>query len=229
VATRRAWERERKAALEHAHEELLNEAARSPSLSKRFFRTFRTAPGARQQADGRTNPFLDPLPTAACWRGISQRHPDSDNVAAWDPIVPPEDMTIDITPAQVQLALKRMQRRAPGPDGLDFLVLQLYAAELAPSLAKGLTHAARHGLPEDSPLRSSETLLFYENTGYRQAAGPTQYRPITLLPMVRMRCRTPPTPPPPSSPCACPGRFNSPRLASRKDGTRPSQRPSSTL
>lgn len=71
VATRRGWERERETAIEHAHEELLNEAARSPSLSSRLFGTFRTTRGARQQADGCTNPFLDPLPTTACWRGMT--------------------------------------------------------------------------------------------------------------------------------------------------------------
>ena len=43
---------------------------------------------------------------------------------------------------------------------------------------------ARHGLPPDSPLRQGLTLLFYKPQSRANASDPSQYRPITLLPMV---------------------------------------------
>jgi hypothetical protein len=92
-------------------------------------------------------------------------------------------MTISITPAMVEETIRHMQRKATGPDGLDFLFFQAFPQQLSAILAPCLTRVVRHGLPPDSPLRRGQTLLFYKPQSRVFASDPSQYRPITLLPM----------------------------------------------
>lgn len=105
--------------------------------------------------------------TATCWSGVFRRAGGAEDVS-----------TDFLSPEQLSLTLQRMARRTPGPDDLDFLLLQLYQPQLAPTLAQCLTHAAvpRHGLGADSPLRQSEMLLF-PSPGAPPVNHPSAYRP----------------------------------------------------
>ena len=179
---RQEWELRRDSAIQTTHEDLLAQAARGPGLSKDFFNHYRRARGVKK-ANGRDLPFLDPDKAREFWQGIFRRHPDAPDVAEWDPLVPPEDLPV-ITPAQVEATLKHMSRKCAGPDGLDFLFLQAFSPTVSPTLARCFNEIIRHGLPADSPLRVSETLLFYKLSTPHQASDPSKYRPITLLPMV---------------------------------------------
>lgn len=186
---RRAWERAREEARFTAHEDLLRQSARATAPHKSLLRWLRKARRVKR-ANGRDLPYLDAGKTVAYWSQIytsklAQSDPDAD-IATWDPVATAAELEAEvlITPDMVRETIQRMERKAVGPDGLDFLFLQTFADEVAPVLASCFTHVARAGLPEDSPLRVSETLLFYKPKTLELASDPSQYRPITLLPMV---------------------------------------------
>lgn len=144
---------------------------------RRIFKAFGQAKGRAKMVVDR-HPHLKPVPTAAFWREhCKSRRGD---VRTWGEIC---QGTIDITADHAMEAIKGMQRRAPGPDGMQFDVFSFFMAELAPALARCYTRVAREGLP--APLREALTLLGPKKGNERcTSANPADYRPITLLDMV---------------------------------------------
>jgi hypothetical protein len=137
-----------------------------------LFRLFRQATG--RSSNPRLNPHLDPTETASTWKE-QYKSQIPDNVRTRTPFCRVNRV---FTADDVKTAVAAMHRCAPGPDGLDFLVIQVFIEELAPVLARFFTYVAREGLPDD--LREAETILI-DKPGKKGSSNPLDYRPITLL------------------------------------------------
>lgn len=173
----RQWAPLHQAALHEAKQKaldsLLDHSGRPGVTTRRLFRLFSKARG-RLSAKEATR-LLDPEETAAFWQ--KQFTATAEDVRNWAPLC--QDISITITTDQIKDAIKQMDRTAPGPDGIDFLVFQQFADDLAPMLAEAFTQTIREGLPD--ALREAETLLFPKGD---PSANPSGYRPITLLDMI---------------------------------------------
>lgn len=141
------------------------------------FKTFRQAKG-RARMVVRHHPHLKPEEVATFWAGVYTRR--RADVRHWPPYC---QVTLIITAEMVIEAIEDMERRAPGPDGMDFLVFSYFKHELAPALAQCYTRMAREGPP--AALREALTILGPKAGNENcSSSSPADYRPITLLDMV---------------------------------------------
>jgi hypothetical protein len=141
--------------------------------TRRIFQQFnhaRARPSPREATR-----FLDEEETWAFWQ--QQYRASGDDVRRWDPLC---EIDMVITAEQVRLAIKETCRTAPGPDGMDFLVFQEFAEELAPKLAEAFNRAIREGIPD--ALKQALTILIAKEDP--PSSDPSGFRPITLLVML---------------------------------------------
>ncbi len=73
-----------------------------------------------------------------------------------------------------------MRRSSPGPDGMDYLVFQVFEEELAPILADAFTRAIKEGLPD--ALREGRMVLTPKTIP--PPSCPSGYRPLNVMDMV---------------------------------------------
>lgn len=186
LTAQREWEQTRQQAMADTQEDLFTQVASSAALPNEFFRRFRKARGAKRE-NGRDLPYLRQDKMLAFWREVFRRRaPDPEgDVSTWEPLATEAEIlaSLGLTPEMVVYAIHKMSRRCVGPDGADFLLFQVFADTLAPTLVRCFNRVAAHGLPAHSPLRVSETLLFYKLESRVYASDPSKYRPISLLPM----------------------------------------------
>ena len=174
-AASRAFTSARDAAIRAYTVDQLSRLSHNPS---KFFRRFQPARGAKT-ASGRSNPLLQPAPTARFWQGVyTSKAGDDGNIADWEPYVP--TITMAITDKQARAAVQAMTPKCSGPDGMDFRFIKHFLDDLAPRLSAAFTQAL-HGLP--AAMRTGLTLLFPKNLK-SPTTNPADYRPITLLPVL---------------------------------------------
>jgi hypothetical protein len=92
-----------------------------------------------------------------------------------------DNIAFSVTPVMLSRAFAQMKNSAPGPDKVPMRLIQLYSRELALPLCAAFTRALREGTPE--ALREAET-LFFAKPGKASSADPSDYRPITLQPVL---------------------------------------------
>lgn len=179
--TSRKWQDAQERAMQAAKLQALQrcrQASEVPGANMRtIFKIFRQAKGRTVMVVDR-HPHLDPDATAAFWAGVYTRR--RGDVRQRQPYC---QITMVITAEMVIQAIEAMERRAPGPDGIDFLVFSTFKKELAPALAACFTRMAREGPP--AALREALTILGPKAGNERgTSSSPADYRPITLLDMV---------------------------------------------
>jgi hypothetical protein len=175
------WEKAQQRAREAAKLDALRRCRHAPEASgssmKSIFKLFRQAKGQAVMVVDR-HPHLEPQATADFWAAVYTRRRGDVRLRR-----PYCEVTLVITAEMVIEAIDSMERRAPGPDGMDFLVFSYFKQELAPALAACYTKMAREGPP--AALREALTILGPKPGNERgTSASPADYRPITLLDMV---------------------------------------------
>lgn len=179
VATCRKWSAARQEAEAKVRQAALDrtvEACEEPGVQTR--RLFREFARAREAASPRKNskPTFDIEQAAHFWQE-QYTSTVEDDVRSWPPYC---QVDLVITAEQVKEAISKMRRSSPGPDGMDFLVFEVFEEELAPILAAAFTRAVREGLPD--ALREGRMVLTPKTNP--PPSCPSGYRPLNIMDMI---------------------------------------------
>ena len=152
------------------HMSLLNKLSRGDV--DLFFHLYKGARESRRSASD--NPSLSLQATIDFWQQLFTGPEAHTPVADMEPLVPDASIDITISADDIRKAIDLTDPRAPGHDGLDFLLVRLGKEEVATMLAPAFTSALRH--LSDS-MRRGKTVPIPKTSP--PSSDPSQYRPIT--------------------------------------------------